>query len=190
MWSITVHDHRSFRSCIKISRVLKFSQSMETHFSCYELLFSDGRWCHKCGKSFHDSLIIVGHYNTYGNDMTLVQRLLRWLLWYMTMPDTENFFCQDYARWTKCFSGRPTVLKTGINPVQITLPHSLRRADQQMWSLLCSLLGLTSRSARFVLNYATVVGPLQALLHNNFSFLGQLFLSFVFNQLNSWTVRN
>lgn len=56
--------------------------------------------------------------------------------------------------------------------------------------VLCSLLRLTSRSARFVLSYATVMGPLQALLHNNFSFLGQLFLSLVFNQLRSWTVRN
>lgn len=46
---------------------------------------------------------------------------------------------------------------------------------------LYSLLGLTSRSAKFVLNYATVVEPLQALLHDNFSFCGQLFPSLVFN---------
>lgn len=132
MWSMTVHDHRSFRSCIKISRVLKFSQSMETHFSCYELLFSDGRWCHKCGKSFHDSLIIVGHYNTCGNDMTLVQRLLRWLLWYMTMPDTENFFCQDYARWTKCFFWEAYSLKDRHKPCPdhaATLTQACRSAD-------------------------------------------------------------
>lgn len=46
---------------------------------------------------------------------------------------------------------------------------------------LYSLLGLTSRSAKFVLNCATVVEPLQAVLHDNFSFCGQLFPSLAFN---------
>lgn len=124
-----------------------------------------------------------------GETPTQYKDYLRCLLWYMDMPDTKLNFAKGYTRWTKFSFGGPVILKRGINPVQITLQHSQACISADV-IVLCSLLRLTSRSARLVLSYATVMGPLQALLHSNFSFLGQLFLSLVFNQLRSWTVRN
>lgn len=99
-------------------------------------------------------------------------------------------FAKGYTRWTKFSFGGACDLKGRHkpNPEHTTARTQARRLADVI--ALYSLLGLTSRSAKFVLNYATVVEPLQALLHDNSSFLGHLFPSLVFNQFKSWTVRN
>lgn len=66
MWGVTVHNHRSFRSCVKTSKSVKLFASVGTHFLHYGLLFCDRRWCNKFGKSVQYSLIIVLHYIPMG----------------------------------------------------------------------------------------------------------------------------
>lgn len=132
MTNTTVHNHQSFRSCVKFSRALNFLQSKGTHFLCYELLFCDRRWCHKSGKPVQDSLVFVA---PMGETTTQDKDYLRCLLWYMGMPDTKLNFAKGYTRWIKFSCSSLWSLKESINPTQSMLQHSLRHVDWQMWSL-------------------------------------------------------